>query len=606
MSGRPRDPEDSGEEQTFNYDFGVEDDDSSSEEEVLQPQPAPPGRRRARGGAPPRRQLPQPPARPAWQYMDHQQMPFDRRHPRGVQEYIIKYESDAPGYLAMNMLARWCQMEQEELERLNFGVDDIGHVNWHLRTHLDATEDYENTMEDQGMAPYFTSPADPLRRVWLPLWLDDGLTRVDDDLHHYLPLHGDFGRVIFDPTSFADNARSNVAARDTEDGAGGINTIRVDFRPGDILLCEHRCDRFIQDLTLSWPTHAGICIDGDNERAVDAMPGRTAGDAGAEAAVQELDIMTGAGAFLSVDGTPAGGLVYRYIGGGETGDGQGDVARKRHGGVSQKKLARKKARSASASRYEEMVDPAAARMAAIGAATWARQQIGKAYKFSLRSHIIGIEIKRKKEIVPQVRDRRYIIPDKRWRADQAINVEGKRESEVEFLASGGVRKTATTHHSMFCSELVWRAYRFGAGVTLVPPAKFFDMYKHTNRTCALLLDELGEQGLEDIAKTRKLKAIIVRNRLIARMRQRHPGLILAPVQLAQSKFVERVALLPKDGVDDTTQIRSFRGRDVHPADVAEAVLKGKDKYEEWLNSNAVKLPLSRENLYDPDAWKKYL
>jgi len=409
------------------------------------------------------------------------------------------------------------------------------------------------------------------------------------------------------------SGREYLAARSEPGGVWASCTVDTGIEPGDILLSHHQCDDFIAKLTLSWPTHAGIAL---NERwAVDAD------NRGDENAVDYITLMH----FFAQKRrpsdlkwpsdnhlTPHGGLVYRYVG--KPGDDRAAVEQIRH-----------------------------------QAAQWAKDQTGNQYVFSLKSsHIIG----KKKGLARFSRSTKIVEKD--------FDKQGKAVDEKGMRATRYSRSQKkyeeTEHHSIYCAELVWRAYR-KAGVNIVDPKKLANLFEDSSHGIAAVLgwhlrnedwsfddidskaDDLQEkrdkelQDLKGRTKKEKVKgmgpvlqkslireclrnargamslvpAAIARKILIAIINRKFSAHFCAPYQLAQSELTERVAQLSFIGLPfDTVKVTDFRGRGIHPYKVLKAVSEGENAWKDFEDKKGRKLELRLETPWrdaeeQPDA-----
>lgn len=342
-----------------------------------------------------------------------------------------------------------------------------------------------------------------------------------------------------------------VAPRGQKAGPKAVATVDEKFRPGDILLSEHPGDDFIQQVTLSWPTHAGICTDPDKDQAVDAMPAR--GD--------HAVAVTGLKAFFAAKESPGGGLVLRYKGSGD-----------------------------------DLTDKEIGRIASI----WAEAQTHHKYHFTLRSPILG-----------ETRDAQGAITAVQKDAeDHYFDLSGEATTRdgtplmMKTKTKGEVRRL----YDIYCAELVWRAYRFGAGVALVDPKKFFCMYDYPNRAIVgLLVFQITNDGDRDYAGVLKPNSsptanTIIRgfesfwshlltNRMaravvIKQMRKKHSGYLCAPHQFLESPLLRQVRRIAPDKAQVKHKVYNFHESNVHPLDVVENFAKGERVFEKWRKQKA--------------------
>ena len=338
--------------------------------------------------------------------------------------------------------------------------------------------------------------------------------------------------------------------------------------PGDILLVHHACDDFIANIMDSWPTHAGIAVSNTHAVDANARDNHMQERASLMRAIQKwtdnnkpppqrlldkldsvksrvVDRITLKKFFADEDdemASPSGGLVYRYAGG---------KARE----VGQK------------------------------AADWAAAQVGKNYKFSLQDSPIVAEdrhkgkvkkvyFSRKKKGQVKVTEKRFLT------SGLAQGEDGKQHT---FYSKSRGENVKTDSHTIYCAELVWRAYRFGANVNIVDPKKFECLYDHSNRSVTgLLAFKLeGESYPSDLAEAIKkgfkrfgkmLCKAHARQQVIKRMREQNSGIMCAPHQLAQTDQTSKVAQKqPTSEEARAVKLNSFRGSNVHPRDVVAAL-----------------------------------
>ncbi len=352
-----------------------------------------------------------------------------------------------------------------------------------------------------------------------------------------------------------------------------VNTATLDFKTGDILLTEHPLDCFIQEMTLSWATHAGMVADGGKEEAVDAMPGRDNSAVGigpirtAVTGDDDEDI------FLDAPSTGAC-LVYRYKGGGVQAMENARITR-------QKKARKKKRKKKRGPKPQAMQLPEHPGMTARRAAAWAVAETQKPYKFSLRSNIIGVDSSFFKRSARKSKTGEFVVSDKtfsgkpgKMKATLTNRETGKVRRSTFYKGDYSLFKTKGKAHAMFCSELVWRAFRFGAGVTLVAPKDFFYFYDHPDRAIIGLLQfvEAHDSKLRGLIAylTHKKSTKAAQKTVIGLLKRRHAGYILAPCQLGQSKFVEEKHKI--QATDDRlkeTLVADWSKADLHPIKVLE-------------------------------------
>lgn len=112
-----------------------------------------------------------------------------------------------------------------------------------------------------------------------------------------------------------------------------------------------------------------------------------------------------------------------------------------------------------------------------------------------------------------------------------------------IIGSGGA---VENNNRLYCSEFVWRCYRFGAGVTLVDPKGFVNFLDsaHKDKTLRILTRYVREhQDAKEwypdwLISDKKIQEGIL-DKLAA-----HNGLFIAPQQLADSPQVKRVHTIP--------------------------------------------------------------
>jgi len=397
------------------------------------------------------------------------------------------------------------------------------------------------------------------------------------------------GRVV-PPLSYG---KEYYAARSQpeDDGVWAMATVDTGFKAGDILLSHHPKEDFISKITLSWPTHAGIAL---NEAwAADADVRKE------DSEVRVVDYISLKDFFDQKDTTkqtPHGGLVYRYIG--KKGDKEENL-----------EAIRRKA------------------------AVWAKKQTRNTYKFSLEhSYIVG---------------KKGGVVEKEFDAQgKAVDKDGKR---LKFKSKKAKKWMETEQQTIYCAELVWRAYR-EAGVNIVDPKKFANIYEDSSQGIASVLawkirgggqsfEELKHKKIEELDKkigkvkgefdaaegpkgiaigigldtlklikgilnrsklkwikvSKAMPASIMRKIVKGLMKARFEGYFCAPYQLAQTKLTERVAQLPP--IDDghkKIELTSFWGKGIHPYDVLEAANSEKDGWEEYKKEKGEPLEVSLE------------
>jgi len=392
------------------------------------------------------------------------------------------------------------------------------------------------------------------------------------------------------------------AVRSEVDGIWATCTVETGIKPGDILLSHHKCDNFISKLTLSWPTHAGIAL---NER--------WAADADARGDKNAVDYITLMNFFAQKSRTrtwnnakkcyepdwpdddhltPTGGAVYRYMG--KPGDDQEKIER----------VCRK-------------------------AAKWAKGQTGNQYVFSLKSS----RIIAKKKGLAKFKKGSKIVEKEFDVQGKAVDEKGQRATRYSKSKD---KRVETESHSIYCAELVWRAYR-KAGVNIVDPKKLANLFEDSSHGVAAVLgwnlrnedwsfddiDELADEKKDEIdqawndlkakKKLEKLRGLgpviqksliweclrnarggiqylpasIVRKILIAIIKKKSSAYFCAPYQLAKSKLTKRIARRPYvEAKYEKIKVIDFRGKNIHPYKVLKAVSDVSDNV-------------------DDDAWKKF-
>ena len=517
------------------------------------------------------------------------------------------------------------------------------------------------------------------------------------------------------------------------------NTVDIKFKNGDILLSHHPGDEFISNMSLAWPTHAGIVTNGDLDNATDAMPGKWRSETGwqdhGRLVIDNLPVLIGNHAFFDEGLTPSGGLVYRYTGGGTQANENKRVQRinqKRKKGFLGLFRKKEKAKVVETDANREML----ARQVAEAAARWAKLQAGKNYKFSLRSNIVGVEgptnkLRRDEHGALTAPDKRFGMkkcsvcgfkkdsalcvklrdfvhmkncgvtpqngkrmcwncgervnpgehdcdmsvdqcacgynegswgcrilhhkmeqmtdqaePGEGWFAsrnilqmlipgvadnflcmtcgevadspeccagDSTVLVDESGEERPYYFKYDGDVGRQSPAHSIYCSEFVWRAYRFGGGVTLVEPKEFLYFYKHPNRAVTWMLwhGNVSDQQRGDvIRKTEKwnwLPNTVLRKILMQwHFKKEYAGYILAPVQLAQSKFVKKIHRVPaKEGKEQIT-VWSVHKKNINPSDVAKALIRNTSELRKLRHSKAMRDQMGDTNPSDDTEYEKWL
>ncbi|MGD8451642.1 MAG: hypothetical protein PVJ57_07465 [Phycisphaerae bacterium] len=645
--------------------------------------------------------------------------PAQSTHPRGIRAARVGEFADQ---LKLSDVAPKFGMTVEELCKLTFGTGSL--------------QECEEFLEEDWGLP--DAVLDSSVSLWVFKYDQDGneIKAVEDV---------ELGETYFEPPA---RRPPQVQPTGAIQGLGASpvrNTIDIKFKNGDILLCHHAGDEFIANMSLAWPTHAGIVTDGDNDGATDAMPGKWrsetgwAGD-GRSLVVDNLPVLIGNDAFFDEGITPSGGLVYRYKGGGQQAMGNKrvqQVNKKRRKGLGLFGFLRKKdkAKVVETEANREML----ARQVAEAAARWARSQVGRNYKFNLRSNIIGVEGPRhtvrrdehgglttpdkqfsmtkcaecgfKKgsaaceeldELLHEYKDKTSVKPQpgkllclkcgqldtthlhvcdtlaeecdecgfhedswackyfhkqmerltdegedgddwfytknqvkdklgagsndflcmscgELWGKDKCcqggttelVDEDGSRRP-YHFKYQGNVGLT-TPAHSIYCSEFVWRAYRFGGGVTLVEPKEFLYFYKHPNRATTWLLwhvsvkDKQRADLLRKVERWRWVPNAILRKVLMQwHFKGEYSGYILAPVQLAQSKFVEKVHRVPaKEGKEQIT-VHNVHKKNISPTDVAKVLITDRGVLRSLRYNKLMKDLLGGTDPKDDTQFEKWL
>lgn len=104
-----------------------------------------------------------------------------------------------------------------------------------------------------------------------------------------------------------------------------------------------------------------------------------------------------------------------------------------------------------------------------------------------------------------------------------------------ILDSGGA---VVENNQLYCSELVWRAYKNGGGVLLVDPKDFINLLapERVDETIRAILPIARDQ----VDAPSWVPDVIIRRRLEKEMRKRHNGRFIAPAQLALSPMMKKV------------------------------------------------------------------
>ncbi len=455
---------------------------------------------------------------------------------------------DVPEWYSLDLLAELVilegrKMSGAELADFNFGTKKLPPVNleaniaWYLLNYAG--------FQDDGGFVWATGAT----KAWL--WVR-GDAVIDGDMGVLGEVHKKKPPSLPLPPRPDASAPIRLAARSQPQGPKAVTTIDQKLLPGDILLSEHQDDAFIQAMTLTWPTHAGICVKPQTDTAVDAMPGRM------DHAVNTVQIWK---RFFDEDESPGGGLIYRYTGG-------GDLTKNKEAGQA--------------------------------AATWAEAQVGREYHFSLKSPILGEE----RDAKENVRSFRFEVPEQRFDAKgQAVDAKGQ-PLMIKTKTKGEIRKL----HDIYCAELVWRAYRFGAGVTLVDPKRFFCMYDHPNRVVTgMLAFQIQAEAqteysgrivpgssptLEGIKKGfssfwgHLATNAIARKIVIKKMRAKHTGYLCAPHQFLESPLLTKVRSVKPSKHLDKHEVYDFHQANIHPLDVVENLEKGDLEFKKWCKAHS--------------------
>jgi uncharacterized protein YycO len=474
-----------------------------------------------------------PPANVLYEKPTWLKQPAGPKHPHGYKQWFLPVMYDLDEVLDHFDLDG-AMSDLDDLADYNFGTKKIpydirkGGVEWYLLNYAGLVQVNRLLCADGNVETW----------LWIPgnVVIEDGYGTVGPLQKKKPPPPPP--RV---PPRPAPDAPIRLAARSQQAGPRAVTTIDQKFRPGDILLAEHQGDVFIQQMTLTWPTHAGICLDPSKDKAVDAMPSR------GDHAVAE----TGLNAFFHAKITPGGGLVYRYTAAAN------DTANRE---IGQK------------------------------AALWAQAQIGHKYHFTLRSPILGEE-----------RDKK----DKFKVEDHHFDAQGEATDETGLPLMIDTKSRGPIHrlHDIYCAELVWRAYRFGAGIVLVDPKMFFCLYDHPNRAVVGLMSfQIGSEArtyisgdvipgssptLESIKRhfsggwAHLLTNRLARHFALKKMRAKHNGYLCAPHQFLQSPVLQKVRRITPDKSLVKHKVYNFHQADVHPLDVALNREKGEKLFQDW-------------------------
>ncbi len=644
--------------------------------------------------------------------------PARQTDPRGIRYVRVTEYADN---LKLSDIAPKFSMTVEELCKLTFGTESLTEA----ETFLTDVWGCADAVLDETVV------------LWVFKYDQDGREIKDvEDI--------ELGGTHYEPPVRRPPQVQPLGAIQALGGSPVQNTIDIKFRNGDILLSHHPGDEFIANMSLAWPTHAGIVTNGDNDGATDALPGKWRSDTGWQSSgcrlvVANLPVLIGNRAFFDEGTTPSGGLVYRYKGGGTQAMENKRVQRinkKRRKGLGLFGFLCKKdkAKVVETDGNRETL----ARQVAEAAAEWARSQVGKNYKFNLRSNIIGVEGPE-----PKTRRNEYdelTTPDKQFsmtkcpkcgfkkdsaacsgldellhyymdktdakpqpgkmlclkcgqlddsnlhvcdlnadecgdcdfhldswackvlhkqmekltfegedgddwyysrsqvtgnvnsgsddflcmtcgelwgkdgccKGDKTVLVdEGGKERPYYYKHDGDVGQR-TPAHSIYCSEFVWRSYRFGGGVTLVEPKKFLRFYDHSNRATTWLLehssvsDEERGQVLQKLEKWNWVAKRILRAFMMKHFKSRYAGYILAPVQLAQSKFVEKVHRVPAKEGEEQITVHSVHKKNIHPGDVAKALIRNTAVLRSLRHNKLMKDMMGDTDPSDDDEFEKWL
>lgn len=484
-----------------------------------------------------------PPAHLLYEEPTWKSRPFGAKLGAGFRKWTLPILTELDELLVVDLDLDGALSDLESLADYNFGTQRLDSgirkncVEWYLLNYAKMVQDHASgqVWADDSTAAWLWIPGDQV--------IPDG--------------HGAVGPMQRKPAPPAPRHRPpplppmRAAARGQKAGPKAVTTVDEKFRPGDILLSEHPGDDFIQQVTLSWPTHAGICIDPDKDQAVDAMP--QLGD--------HAVAITGLKDFFSPKVTPGGGLVLRYTGGGD-----------------------------------ELMNRENGRIASV----WAEAQTHHKYHFTLRSPILG-ETRDAQGSITGVRQE---VEDHYFDASgEAATKEGK-PLTIKTKTKGEVRRL----YDIYCAELVWRAYRFGAGVTLVDPKKFFCMYDHPNRTIVgLLVFQITNDGDLDWAGVLKPNSSPTANTIIRgfssfwshlltnrlaravvtkQMKKKHSGYLCAPHQFLESPVLKQVRRIAPDKGQVKHTVYNFHQSDIHPLDVVKNFAKGELWFKTWCKKKA--------------------
>ncbi|TVR56298.1 MAG: hypothetical protein EA425_00095 [Puniceicoccaceae bacterium] len=356
------------------------------------------------------------------------------------------------------------------------------------------------------------------------------------------------------------------AARSQVLGMTAIATLDEGIIAGDILFSHHAQDDFISKMTISWMTHAGIAVG--PEWAVDA-DGRQAGEAVAAIKLKEFFEQGQPPDYDDYHDSPSGGLAVRYIGAPGDSEEAAEAIRKK-------------------------------------AAIWAIQQIDNQWKFSIENSDIIAAEKEKGKITKihhhKTRSNKVKIVEKRF--DSKGNAVDARGKTLQYYSRSEGKFMPTPFNTIYCAELVWRAYR-AAGVNLVDPRKLCNIYDDTDRAVAgaLWFKILPERGEEEFcvddegnpksdthatirrifsgkkgAVIKRLPKSLLRKKIVAHMKTKNTGFVCAPYQLAESPLVERVAQVsPVKPEFEELTFPDFKGANLHPLEVLDALAEPKPK-----------------------------
>ena len=346
--------------------------------------------------------------------------PARHTDPRGIRYVRVTDYADS---LKLSDIAPKFSMTVEELCKLTFGTESL-------------TEAEAFLTDEWGCAD---AVLDQTVVLWVFKYDEDG-NEIKDVVDVEL------GDTHYEPPVQRPPQAQPLGAIQALGGLPVQNTIDIKFKNGDILLSNHTGDDFISNMSLAWPTHAGIVTDGDNDGATDAMPGKwwTGTEwksATSRLVIANLPVLIGNDAFFDEGLTPSGGLVYRYQGGGTQAMEDKRVQRinkKRRKGLGLFGFLCKKDKAKVVE--TDANREALARQVAEAAATWARSQVGKNYKFNLRSNIIGVEGEQPKKVRDEYGE--LTTPDKQFRMTKCPKCGFKKDSAAcdgldEFLHMEG-------------------------------------------------------------------------------------------------------------------------------------------------------------------------